>query len=159
MQGRCFTKCVFVSGSLVVSCAGDWSGVAEVDFWVVSEDFLFLFFTTSVHPSCLSSSSGIDAPFGFSIGSFGGSSTFFCWGGAVPGNVSELFAKPAVRLLALNVHHHLPTIVNYVVKDFLELLPLQADEKGVVTVFYANAVFDGVDIFYPPVWGEERTNT
>ena len=66
------------TGSWMVTFAGDFSGVAEVDFWVVS-DFVFLFFTTSVHSSCLSPGPSVDTPFGFSIGSFGGTSTFL-WG-------------------------------------------------------------------------------
>ena len=67
------------TGSWGVIFAGDLSGVAEVDSWVVLEDFVFLFFTISVHPSCLPPGSGVNTPFSFSISSFGRPSTFF-WG-------------------------------------------------------------------------------
>ena len=70
---------------------------------------------------------------------------------AVPGYVSQLFAKPAVRSPALYDDHHLPAFVNYGVKEFLEPLPLQADEEEIVSVFNARAVFDRVDLFNPPV--------
>ena len=116
---------------------------------MVSEDFVFLFFTTSVHPSSLPSGYGVDAPFGFSIVSFSGSSTFFFR--AVSVYVSQLFAKPAMRSPSLNDDNHLPTFVNYDIRDFLEPFSLQADKEGVFSVFYASAVFDGVDLFNPPV--------
>ena len=74
---------------------------------------------------------------------------------AVPGYMSQLFAEPAVRSLALNNDHHLLIFMNYGVRDFLETLLLQADKEGVVSIFYASAVFDWVDLFSPPIWGEE----
>ena len=53
---------------------------------------------------------------------------------AVAGYVFRLFVKPAVRSPALNDDdHHLPTFINYGVRDFLKPLPLQADDEGVVS--------------------------
>ena len=74
-----------MSFQLVPFCLQDpgWSPLQDIGlgwqtwtFESVLEDFVFFFFTTSVHPSCLSSGSGVDAPFHFLIGSIGGSSTF-----------------------------------------------------------------------------------